>query len=152
MYLDRCLVSPIKNGCYRVFNINFLYLFISQSRLIHPHINIIGTLYDRELSFLGILQIIHLYNYNGSCLLGNENKKKPKLVWCTEIDHHRIWHQNHSDRDRATVNTVHTINITNTVIVILNVWVCKCVSILWIMMSYYIFYVDMYGCERVYVT
>ena len=70
----------IKIGCERVFSINFIYLFISQSRLIHPHINIIGTLYDRELSFLGILQIFHLYNYTGSCLLGNENNKNPKLV------------------------------------------------------------------------
>ena len=54
-------------------------MFISQSRLEHLHKNIIGTLNDNELSFLGILQIFHLYN-TGSCLLGNENKKNPKLV------------------------------------------------------------------------
>ena len=49
-------------------------MFISQSRLEHPHKNIIGTLNDNELSFLGILQIFHLYNTE-SCFLGNENKK-----------------------------------------------------------------------------
>ena len=54
-------------------------MFISQSRLEHPHKNIIGTLNDNELSFLGILQIFHLDN-TGSCLLGNENKKNPRLV------------------------------------------------------------------------
>ena len=54
-------------------------MFISQSRLEHPHKNIIRTLNDNELSFLGILQIFHLDN-TGSCLLGNENKKNPRLV------------------------------------------------------------------------
>ena len=117
--LDRCLVSPINNGGYRVFNINFICLFISQSRFIHPDINLIGTLYDKRIIiYIGISQVFHLYNYTGLyCFLGNE-KKKPRLVWCTEIG----TPQNHDIRPILT-ETLWTYiqydRITNTVIVIL---------------------------------
>ena len=34
--LDRCFVSPMNDGGYRVFNINFIFLFVSQSRFMYP--------------------------------------------------------------------------------------------------------------------